>query len=471
MNERPKFSVPEHEHHPHPLQISKPEHLARHSNEHAREAIQQEEQRLRKQVQNGVAEWFRLSNLNRLPSWVRSGILLSRLLSIETASADDQIADGDPSAPRIGDATKRELSQYADTGIGIKSESITAEARPYHIIDTERLESSDPIIFENRVDEIFFSDELPASAMPTKDEGIWRVSAPTNDTPGVAIGAWMDKYGNNMTIFRELNPETQRCEQRILVEPSIGYAAPGEKPELQHMNIDLSPFGGKDTRHSFWYRELPSVDLIGGNHVYSSGVDMNVAKHILEDYGDALSRGSESVDMLFGYHQPARIILSENGDANASHSGFGMITLNTGLFLGEALSESEREHSIEEVMEHEQFHYRDNQYKLSASPEVQAVFASATTEALQELNESTFSENGYGGHAQENEKEFVASILNSIDSASWNETVQELSPEARGVYREGLRAIRDSILNSHVTKYTGIPPIVDLLSQRIEAMP
>lgn len=439
--------------------------------EQAREGLLQEERKLRDQVQASVAEWFQSSHVDKIPRWVRAGILLSRLFAVETAAAQDLSPTPEPSVPPISDATRWELSQYVgDETIGVHFEREDPNKLALETIDEERLTEDRPIIFEKRVDQLFFHDELPATAMPKEGDPNWKVSLPIGGTEEVAILHWTDKHGNDLMVFRSINTETQTCEQQILVEPAIAYAEPGTTPDLRRLPIDLSAFGGKEIQNAFWYRELPAVELIGGNQVYSSGVDNAEVSTLLAEYGVDLQRGSESVDALFGYHQPAKIILSEDYRANGTHSGFGSINLNTGLFYTEEIPVELRHQVLEEVVEHEQFHYRDHQYRISESEQVQTVFASASPEVLQELNESVFTSKGFGGHAEDNEREFVATMLNNIDSDQWNTAVQALSPEARTVYRNGLVAVRDQILTSHVTRVAGTPPIVNLLNERIDAI-
>ena len=440
--------------------------------EQSREGLLQEERKLRNQVQASVTEWFQSSHVDKIPRWVRAGILLSRLFAVETAAAQDLSPTPEPSVPPISDATRWELSQYVgDETIGVHFEREDPNKLALETIDEERLTEDRPIIFEKRVDQLFFHDELPATAMPKEGDPNWKVSLPIGGTEEVAILHWTDKYGNDLMIFRSINTETQTCEQQILVEPAIAYAEPGTTPDLRRLPIDLSAFGGKEIQNAFWYRELPAVELIGGNQVYSSGVDNAEVGTLLAEYGVDLQRGSESVDALFGYHQPAKIILSEDYRANGTYSGFGSINLNTGLFYTEDIPAELRHQVLEEVVEHEQFHYRDHQYRISESEQVQTVFASASPEVLQELNESVFTSEGFGGHAEDNEREFVATMLNNIDNDQWKTAVQALSLEARTVYRNGLLAVRDQISMSHVTKVAGTPPIVNLLNERIDAIP
>lgn len=64
---------------------------------------------------------------------------------------------------------------------------------------------------------------------------------------------------------------------------------------------------------------------------------------------------------------------------------------------------------------------------------------------FQAINEAAFIAGGFGGHAADSPKEFLASFLNGVVQEDWEQRVVLLPAEERRLYREALEAVAAAI--------------------------
>lgn len=128
----------------------------------------------------------------------------------------------------------------------------------------------------------------------------------------------------------------------------------------------------------------------------------------------------------------------------------GVIQLSAEILNLGGISHERKAALLGNIARHEALHLLDlRAIHLSDVPDMNNLWLSTSPTILAEINESNFYEISEldAGHAQDSLLEFVASFLNSLLSEHWEESLERLTPDAQGIYKQAL-----TILNQHLAE-------------------
>ncbi len=232
---------------------------------------------------------------------------------------------------------------------------------------------------------------------------------------------------------------------QMAVKPRLTFLRElGEESLNASLTLELSELGLENLSGFVYTREERPVSFLGGNNEY--GLYSNM-KHefILEKiapHQDQIGSGISTIESLFGRASGAQVtnvyIINDhypNGYFYPSYSDTIVITDEEldGKRSLLVLAAHEAVHAFDDALKLSDGTFKDWYHKFRGANEF-----SSFCEAL---NERTFLSEGSVGHSQDNEKEFIASLVDSfacIAIDTWCNTISSQSDQFKAKYKEAL---------------------------------
>lgn len=276
-----------------------------------------------------------------------------------------------------------------------------------------------------------------------------------------------DKYGN--VIVRDVS-ETDDHEyffEDITVNIPMPTLAPGEKKEKVPVSIDLSQYGIDVGENVFFHKPQRVLGTVGeGKYlVYSNTAKVEIEKGMYREKLEKAGEGVEIAEKLFGAEKGAFVksifVVNENEENGFFRSADKSMIALTDEHLKAYGS------SLDNTGSHEAFHLIDYAFDLTKQPEVQQLFKELPTSFFDEINEKNWSVGGFGGHAQDNEKEFFATFMNSLayDVDHIKTKLMLMGGENKALYKKVALTMQQTIENNPKLKEKNFAhlPILDRL--------
>ncbi len=255
--------------------------------------------------------------------------------------------------------------------------------------------------------------------------------------------SFTDTYGNMLYYIK--NKDGKRLRTTLLIYPPIVFGKESD-PETAPLNIDLSSVGGGSIENVLERKIEKPIGYIGTNNcraIYSNMESAEAQKNFSSQFS-SVEKGIARAEKLFGFRdgeavKAIYIVHAERSNAFASRKDKGMIAFQDKIFSDQV--------EISTISFHESIHVIDMKLKLSEGS-FNEYFASIQDKQwfLNELDERNFLPNmSTGGHSRENSREFLASLMNSMNHPDWTNVMEAKSPEFKKIYLNSLKILSAQI--------------------------
>lgn len=279
-----------------------------------------------------------------------------------------------------------------------------------------------------------------------------------------------DRYGNLVhKYFVTFLGQDERIAKKVLrVYPPIVFGE-SESPETENREValDLSPFGLPDIR-GYLHRMVENpLGRVGTERQYGiyTNMDHDMVWEQFVEHFPQLGSGIASAERLFGFKPGthARNIYIVN--AKAANAFFHKKDPGTVVFHNELLMQIPKSTHIGT---HEALHLLDHRYNISGGL-LASLHISLQEHPwfLEEINEKTFLPEAeeVGGHAADNEQEFLASFINSLLHQDWKHVVTSRTPEFQRLYLATHRSLLQRL--EEIEELDKNAPILKILREGI----
>lgn len=264
---------------------------------------------------------------------------------------------------------------------------------------------------------------------------------------------YIDRYGNLIVpIMGEIHRSGKPVLMEILVVPGYRLLKDSNQPLTQQpTGIDLTPLGLENYPNLLSVTAVPPVKTATEEMPYSlystmpssDGTQIQGRDAIFEHVGVV----AKQVETYFGFKPGERIhnifflpSLNENASAKQSNPDT--------FFIWDEIMPFIQSGDGDFIVAHEMYHALDFQFGFSEQPGFVALFdrlkSAEDNELFEAINEKSFRNLPMGGHADDNVYEFFASLVNTLDAPTWQESVANMSDRVRGLYYQALVALQSS---------------------------
>lgn len=428
------------------------------------------ERQLPERVHTAIAERLKREDKRVVPSWARKALALSMLFGMETAEARErkeeevQLLDrsleideldsySGPAEGEYREVFERyfedENHNSAEVFVQVqvaqsdgKKAANTAVVDFYNPEIKSAFQEGQPIIFDGVVTEFSLLQKIPLDKAPDTSGPGW--SRELSETSQSAVLMYKDAYGNSVsTVISMRHDDPLHVSRFDIVEPFVRLKQDVHGTEVVPLKFDLSRSGGHETFASQVFYKPPEAqrEIVDGITFTTLDLDRDALADIKPDQMRAIEKGVKNAESLFADPDSIQAIYVRQSEAENASMDIrrGYIEL-----LGGLLKISQDDPGVlEEVIEHEAFHALEYKYGLSWNTDMTALWVRTDPAVLREFNEKAFGK--WGGHAQDDPLEFMASILNNLDHEQWLDRVQEMSAEGQEVYQEALRIAAEQL--------------------------
>lgn len=437
------------------------------SKEVAKDLVNKENQ-LANLLHDSIASFLRTSK-KKVPRLALVGLAAAKLFFIETAIAADigeqqengkalidqfEVAYGDI---ELTNDDKNTVSEYLSSG---SINFVSAIGNKNFELSPDFLQTAKIPIFNEPIDLIYLSRSVPVETIgQLTKESDWKVVEGVFDgqkKSHLAIKDLKDFWGNQTSVvWRWVDGQTSGREE-IFVQPKIFYNDKNDsEDEMSFIRLDLSPVGLKDL-NLLYQPSLKEQTDFDGVPVY---VKHRELEKLFLTYQVQLETGVEQTFADFDLSVKdavKRIVIRQSGDVQIKVGGWwGLANLGKDeVYFAEEMLESadstliQPEH-LESVADHESLHMIGEFTGVHNAPEWERQFLLGSVEVLKQLNEQNFTDTG-NGHAQDDQFELFASLLNSVDVPNWQEGIEKLTPEAHQYYFESLTLARKLLVEKGI---------------------
>lgn len=398
-----------------------------------------------------------------LPSWLIKAFMLTRLFQIETATAsemENEVSIGEiPFAEQVQSdvelpqETRDALNEYAAKNAVF---SMTVQTRDGEVIQgtvfPKQLLGDHPRVIEGTVVQMSICSFISPAEFSEIRSNVARAKGEKTDTV-TQQDQIIFEYGDReklltgrtviLPVPESTNPEEAYARLDLMNE--TGNLHKTNRDESVAFSFSFDFIGEPEVRDLFYHDPLPFHGDVQGIPISWSGIDQERGEHLLASNRASIENGISTVQKQFGPEilesTMSHIVFVDRNEENAFAHWKGLY-LEEDLIIGVEKGKLTGK-NVEETTEHELYHLIDTRYEFSR--ELENLFLSSDQSVLAMLNESSFSKEGFGGHAQDNPRELFASVMNSLDDPNWENSVRALSGDARDVYLASLRTISAKI--------------------------
>ncbi|MFA5185721.1 MAG: hypothetical protein WC551_04495 [Patescibacteria group bacterium] len=313
------------------------------------------------------------------------------------------------------------------------------------------------------------------SSMPNSISVTWQ--APQSMATGYQTVIYEDSHGNLVRAIRNATPQGTWITAQVGVLSEFNDAEPNYS-----VSVDLRRLGGPEMRNLAEGESIPSVGRFGSDGAYSAHSrtrDLPAASMDFDRSRQGLGQSLERVESMFGL-KPGQVIqrvwLVDSEEFNAwavndQNQRKGTIMMsremlrserpNSGIFLNDKVSLETRE----SVIRHEAFHMVDLKYGVTQRmPTIHRVFRQCF---MHLMNESEFLGQGFGGHANDNEREFFASLMADLSHPGFTKALDKLPPQETQEMYEAVRIVMGTIEGFPEFKDA---PVLELMRSRLDEL-
>lgn len=231
----------------------------------------------------------------------------------------------------------------------------------------------------------------------------------------------------------------------ILQISSPVFAENSDTPRWKPIDLDLRSVRRGELKHTFYQEVKKPVNEDGPYQIYVDHGPDYYDKY--RERIDSFALGIGEAEYLFGEKQGSTVkkiyvpnTISRNATVDFSHPD------RVNVYDEEIQSGDIGELKV--FGRHEAFHSFDEKYKFFTHPDFNKFFIDngEKKDFFNFINESFMFELPFGGHAQENIREFVATLSNSVESLKLQEKLLGTTSSNRVLYRDGLLRLRESII-------------------------
>jgi hypothetical protein len=247
----------------------------------------------------------------------------------------------------------------------------------------------------------------------------------------------------------------------------------GTGVDITPFSIDLSPFGINPFESLGTIQSVPllKTSANGKYRLYSTipGAFTNSDRMI--DLFNKMATRLEVVETNWGFTAGEKLQNIFFIPSNTMNARVRSANPNTLFVWDEMISFLETGRS-EFVIDHESSHCFDFQLGLSRFPAFatlhETLSRSMDDSLFQAINESHFLDSGFGGHAGDDEYEFLASLINTINAPDWQNKVSQMEKRVRGLYYHALLVFKEALGSLYPQALNA--PMGIQLTQRIKTL-
>lgn len=251
-----------------------------------------------------------------------------------------------------------------------------------------------------------------------------------------------DKYGNLVEIYySDYGQNFDNVRKIMVIHPPIVFSRDdNSEKNFSPVNLDLSELRLPNLENFIFQKNEGPVDFLGPEKEYAvySNMEHQDAKAQFGHHFESIRKGVSEAEKLFGFKPGEKIKNIYIVNARFFNASFHKRNDDTIIFNDEILKQTKEKNyiSIESVAFHETIHSIDHSLGISKEPEFKTHFIYLINKDkewfLSALNEKNFlPDTKEGGHAEDNEQEFLASLINSFNHPQWEKAVKEKSKEFR----------------------------------------
>lgn len=268
---------------------------------------------------------------------------------------------------------------------------------------------------------------------------------------------YRDKYNNLVQYTQKDIGDGYFIENFVIGIPHTSSQSVKENT----ISLDLERVGLGDYKDVFsQVRMAPLKNIVVENAHYRLYSSMQ-AEEIRENkkWEEELTHVAEGIstaETFFGIppgEAVKNILIIDVNDENAS---FQRRDLATVVVTDDLLDRSNADYSKDDILKrvgvHETVHLVDELLGLADDEEVKTLYGTLELQFLGKLNESGWFRNGFGGHAQDNVKEMIASLMNGLESSFWILGVEKLTLEQKKIYLDVLRTFKNVLEQKMIEK-------------------
>lgn len=194
--------------------------------------------------------------------------------------------------------------------------------------------------------------------------------------------------------------------------------------------------------------QMMPISVHNGREIYASQPD--IVFGLTEIQKDVIHNGASNTEWLFGMDPGmgvSKILFTDSENPNARVR----ITDPDVMNIQDALIQKMDERVLYITAAHETVHAIDMQLGIFESPFIEAEFDRLRTtnegrRMLEGINESNWYQTGFGGHSADNQLEFVASFVNTLNDQRAELRLAEMDPAFRTEYVRSLVEFKKALI-------------------------
>lgn len=313
------------------------------------------------------------------------------------------------------------------------------------------------------------------TSMPNSISVTWQEQQ-SMDT-GLQTVIFEDSHGNLVRAIRNATPQGTWITAQVGVLSEFNDVEPNYS-----LSVDLRRLGGPEMHNLAEGESIPSIGRFGADNAYSAhsrSRDLPSAAMDFERSSQGLGRSLGQVESLFGLRPGQaiqRVWLVDSDQYNAwavndQNQRRGTIMMSremlqsekpdSGILYNDEVSLETRE----SVIRHEAFHVVDLKYGVTQRlPTIHRAFRQYF---MFRMNETEFLGQPFGGHANDNEREFFASLMADLSHPGFSRALDKLPPQETQEMYEAIRIVMGTIESYPEFKDA---PVLELMRSRLDEL-